>query len=310
MTSPLDPDGVGRHWTGTDARLALLRAGLIQSEHPFEAWEREDRLAVPLPGDRLAWFPTTKDGRVQLHRERRVLRLLEKYCRFQAPRVLFEDPTGWDFRSLIPGSVRPFHLRDRLQCDPQLANRFGEDLGRILADQHSSIPSTDLRGWLPGTANWPRSEDIPHLPQVVDDPQLLSRMELALERRAAMLSQVSGPVLVHGDLGPHNVVVDPDSLRLRGVFDYDGALLADRHQDFTYMLLHQSEEPVLESAIAIYEPITGERIDRDRVRLLNAVAAIGYLAYRHGHAPDEEWCGRTLGQDLAWARAALTYAGL
>jgi hypothetical protein len=44
--------------------------------------------------------------------------------------------------------------------------------------------------------------------------------------------------------------------------------------------------------------------------LLNAIAAIGYLAYRHGHAPDEEWCGRTLEQDLAWARAALTCAGL
>jgi aminoglycoside phosphotransferase (APT) family kinase protein len=236
--------------------------------------------------------------------------LLEQYCSFQAPRILCEDPAGWELRSLVPGAVRPFHLRERLQCDPQLAYRFGQDLGRILADQHSSVPSSKLQGWLPRTANWPRAEDIPYLPQVVDDTQLISRMELALERSAVMASEVSSPVLVHADLGPHNIVVDPDSLRVRGVFDYDGAILGDPHQDFKYMLLHQREEAVLEGAIAIYEPITGEAIDRDRVWLLNAVAAIGYLAFRHGHAPDEEWCGRTLWQDLAWARAALTGAGL
>ena len=51
-------------------------------------------------------------------------------------------------------------------------------------------------------------------------------------------------------------------------------------------------------------------LDRDQVLLLNAVAAIGFLAFRHGHSPDESWCGRTLVEDLAWTRAALSRAGL
>jgi aminoglycoside phosphotransferase (APT) family kinase protein len=302
-------DGVGRYWTSADARVALQKAGLIPDEDPCEAWERENRLAIPVPGDRLAWFPKNEDGLARLLKERRILRLLERYCSFQAPRILYEDPTGWDVRSLIAGSVRPFELRERLQRDPQLARQFGEDLGRILADQHTSIPSSELQGWLPSTLNWPRAEDLPHLSSVVGDPRLLARINAALERRVAELPD-RRPVLVHADLGPHNIVVDPVSQRVRGIFDYDGAVFGDRHQDFTYMLLHEREEPVLDGAVAIYEPMTGQTINRDRVYLLNAVAAIGYLAYRHGRAPEEGWCGRTLAQDLAWTHAALTSAGL
>lgn len=44
----------------------------------------------------------------------------------------------------------------------------------------------------------------------------------------------------------------------------------------------------------MYEPATGTKIDRDRVLLLNAVAAVGFLGFRHGHPPEEAWCGRTL----------------
>jgi aminoglycoside phosphotransferase (APT) family kinase protein len=309
MTAPCLADGAGRYWNRADARVALQNAGLIQDQDSFEVWERQNRVAVPVPGDRLAWFPTNEDGLAQLLKERRILRLLERYCSFQAPRILYEDPTGWDLRTLIAGSVRPFELRERLQHDPQLARRFGEDLGRILADQHRSIPSTELQGWLPTKLNWPRVEDLPHLSSVVDDPRLLARIEVALEQGVGEL-QDGRPVLVHADLGPHNIVVDPVSQRVRGIFDYDGAVFGDRHQDFTYMVLHQHEEPVLDGAVAIYEATTGQPINRDRVRLLNAVAAIGYLAFRHGRAPEEEWCGRTLAQDLAWTLAALTCAGL
>jgi aminoglycoside phosphotransferase (APT) family kinase protein len=298
-----------RYWNSADARAELQKAGLIQDEDPFEAWERENRLAVPVPGDRLAWFPKSKEGLARLLKERRILRLLERYCSFQAPRILNEHPTGWDVRTLIAGSVRPFELHERLQRDPHLARQFGEDLGRILADQHTSIPSAELQGWLPGTLNWPRAEDLPHLSDVVDDPRLLARIEAALARRGVE-PQDRCPVLLHADLGPHNIAVDPVSQRVRGIFDYDGAVFGDRHQDFTYMLLHQPEEPVLDGAVAIYEAMTGQTINRDHVCLLNAVAAIGYLAFRHGRAPEEEWCGRTLAQDLAWTHAALACAGL
>ncbi len=106
------------------------------------------------------------------------------------------------------------------------------------------------------------------------------------------------------------MVVDPVSYRVLGLFDYEGAVFGDRHQDFAYLVFHSAEEPMLEGALSTYEPATGIRIDRDRVRLLNAIAAIGFLAFRWGHPPAEAWCGRTLAQDLAWTGAALERVGL
>ncbi|MGH8218924.1 MAG: phosphotransferase family protein [Steroidobacteraceae bacterium] len=117
-------------------------------------------------------------------------------------------------------------------------------------------------------------------------------------------------MLVHADLGLHNVVVDPETLRVAGVIDYEGAVYGDRHQDFAVMVFQQDEEPMFEGALAVYEPLTGTKIDRDRVLLLNAVAAIGFLGFRHGHPPEEAWCGRTLDEDLAWTQAALVRAGI
>ncbi|MGH8218925.1 MAG: hypothetical protein ACREUT_10235 [Steroidobacteraceae bacterium] len=147
----------------------------------LESYARESRIALLLPDERIAWFPTSADGARLLRKERRVLRLLEKHCRFSAARVLYEDETGWELRQFVPGAVRPSGLRDRIQHDAAFAYRFGEDLGRILAEQHTSIPATALEGWLPSIPNWPRPEDLPHLPHVVQSASLLERINTALE---------------------------------------------------------------------------------------------------------------------------------
>lgn len=265
-------------------------------------------MSVWLASDRIAWFPRTAEGQRLLVKERRVLRLLEEHCHFSAPRVIHEDETGWDLRRAVPGAVQPAGLLERIRRDSTFARLFGEDLGRILAEQHTCVPPKELEDWLPRLKDWPRAEDLPRLSEVVQDNRLLERMNQALERRAALADDL--PVLAHTDLGLHNIVVDPDTLRVAGVFDYEGAVFGDRHQDFAFMVFQQHEEPVLEGALSEYEPATGIKINRDRVLLLNAVAAIGFLAFRYGHPPEEAWCGRTLEQDLAWTRAALGFAGL
>ena len=297
-----------RHWRIEDARAALVQAGLLQDGAVLECDTRESRIAVRLQNDRIAWFPTSAGGQRLLTKERRVLRLLGEHCRFPAPRLLYEDQAGWDLRTFVRGAVRPTGLRERIQRDSTFAHSFGADLGRILAEQHTCVPSMKLEGWLSRVPNWPRPEDLPNLSQVIQDGNLLERVNLALERRAALHND--RPVLVHGDLGLHNIVVDPDTLRIKGVIDYEEAVFGDRHQDFAYMVFQQQDEPMLEGALAAYEAATGTKIDRARVLLLNAVAAIGFLAFRYGHAPEEAWCGRTLDEDLAWTRAALAHAGI
>lgn len=297
-----------RHWTMGDARAALLRAGFVQDGEALEFFERESRIAVRFQSDRIAWFPTTGEGQRLLIKESRVLRLLEQHCHFSAPRVIHEDETGWCVRRFLQGTVRPADLAARIQRDSAFAQLFGEDLGRILAEQHTRVPAEELESWLPRIKDWPRPEDLPRLPEVVGDASLLERIYRALERRNAIRDDL--PVLVHTDLGVHNVVIDTDTFRVAGIIDYEGAVFGDRHQDFAFMVFQQHREPVLEGALSTYEPATGMTIDRDRVLLLNAVAAIGFLGFRYGHPPEEAWCGRTLEQDLAWTRAALGFAGL
>ena len=266
---------------------------------------------VRLSPERMAWFPLNEVGTATLTRERRILRLLECYCRFPAPRVLYEDDTGWDLRALVPGTVDPSGLFERVVRDPGFAYAFGEDLGRMLAEQHTRIPRAQLSGWLPTVPNWPQPEDLPHLAEVIDDRPLLARIDQALGRRTELRQVLQDAVLVHADLGFHNMAVDPVSSRIVGFFDYEGAVFGDRHQDFAYMLFPSKKEPpLLAGALATYEPATGIKIDQDRVRLLNAVAAIGFLAFRRGHPPEEAWCGRTLAQDLTWTHAALERVGL
>jgi hypothetical protein len=163
---------------------ALTGAGFHHDPCALEVRRRDGRVAVRLIGNRMAWFPVNAEGRASMLKERRVLRVLEAHCSFSAPRVLYEDESGWDLRSLVPGVVNPVGFRERILADPVFAAALGNDLGQILAEQHTRVPRIELQGWLPVVANWPRPEDLPHLPQVVDDPKLLARADRALRRRA------------------------------------------------------------------------------------------------------------------------------
>lgn len=107
-------------------------------------------------------------------------------------------------------------------------------------------------------------------------------------------------------VGLHNLAFDPETDTVNGIFDYDGAVWADRHHDFRYLLFDVSREDMLDAALAVYEPATGRKLDRGRIRLYNAACAISYLAFRSGTRPDQKSCGRTLAEDLRWVRTALS----
>ena len=84
-----------------------------------------------------------------LARERRVLRLLEAHCHFLAPRVLYEDASGWDLRRAVRGAVGQPGMYERIRGDSIFAYRFGQEIGRMLAEQHTRISLAQLDGWLP-----------------------------------------------------------------------------------------------------------------------------------------------------------------
>ncbi len=287
---------------------ALRRAGVECSPEDVDIERREHRWAVTLPGDRITWFAASDVGSERLDVECRVLRLLAERCTFEVPRLLCVSETGFDVRRSVPGRCDPWDLFDRCKADPALAAGIGRTLGAILAQQHTTIHAADVSGWLRQRVEWP--EPVPwiraRLPGIVDDAELLHGMERVIERYKAVSVAAEDHVLVHGDLGLHNLAIDPKTDLVNGIFDYDSAAWADRHHDFRYLVFDVGREDMLDAALAVYEPVVERSIDRNRVWLYNAACAISFLALRLGTPPEQKSCGRTLAEDLRWVRAALT----
>jgi hypothetical protein len=295
-----------------EACVLLGRAGFRVTPQDIEVEAREERWAVVLPGERMAWVPMGAGGRRRLAMERRLLRLLADRCSFRVPRILHEAQAGWDVRALVPGACDPWSLYRRTRTDRGLARRLGRAIGGVLAEQHARVRRADVAGWLRETLPWPEPSDWirARLPSVLDDLRLLDGIEQALRRYEGQEAAAADRVLVHGDLGFNNIAVDPGTDELLGVFDYDGAAWADRHHDFRYLVFDTEGEDELDAALEVYEPATGARIDRSRVRLCNAACAISFLAFRCGVPPEARSCGRTLAEDLAWVRTALSGIGI
>jgi aminoglycoside phosphotransferase (APT) family kinase protein len=299
-----------------EASARLSAAGFEVAIAELRPDPREERTMFAMPGARAAWFAGSDAGRVRLRHEARVLRLLAQRCSFEVPRVLFESAdAALQVRALVPGNPTPFEWYRVAQSSPEKAREFGSSIGAILAEQHRRIQEVDVAGWSRRALLWPlpRPQVREALGRVVSDRVLGARCDRVLAMKEEVQVVPSDCALVHGDLGFHNAVLDPDTLRVIGVYDYDGAGWVDRHYDFRYLVFDESDgalDQVLEGALAVYEPLVGVALSRARIRLYNAASAVGFLASRDGHAPDENWCGRTLSEDLAWTEYALSRVGV
>jgi hypothetical protein len=287
---------------------ALRGAGQAYSPEEIRIIARDERWAVSRPGNRIAWFPASESGSRRLAVERRVLRLLADRCSFHAPRPLLVSDSGLDLRQMIPGRCDPRDLFQRCKVNSTLAQNIGRSVGAILAEQHTRIREADVFGWLPQRIVWPESGPWirERLPQVVDDTDLIRKAGRLFERYDALTVDTKDHVLVHGDVGLHNLALDQQTDAVNGIFDYDSAAWTDRHHDFRYLLFDIGRKDMLNAALEVYEPAVGRAIDRDRLRLYNAACALCYLALRRGVPPNQRSCGRTLAEDVRWASAALS----
>jgi hypothetical protein len=291
-----------------ETATALLRAaGVACSAEDVQVIARDERWAVPIGGERIAWFPASELGRTRLAVERRVLSLIAERCSFQTPRLLFVSAGGFDVRQMVSGRCDPWGLYHRCQVDSRLAQKIGRAIGAILAEQHTRIGEADVAGWLPQRTGWPLASDWirERLPLVLDDDGFIHAMEDVIGLYDAVPIRADDRVLVHGDVGLHNLALDAESDIVNGIFDYDSAAWTDRHHDFRYLLFDVGREDMLEAALGVYEPAMGRSIDRNRVRLYNAACATSFLAFRAGTPAEEKSCGRTLAEDVRWVRTAL-----
>lgn len=267
---------------------------------------RDERWQAFLPQERLAWFAASAEGRTRLATERRLLRLVAERCSFAVPRILAVDESaGFDIRAMVAGTADPFSVFNAVK-QQSVADRVGKAIGSLLADQHQNIRHQDVHGWLRNGLTWPESAGwvAQRLPRVVDDQSLIEAAAAAMAAYEAVRVSADDRAVVHGDFGYHNLGIDAATWTVNGVFDFEGAAWADRHHDFQY-LPDGRNNFLLDAALPEYATRTGIQLDRARILLYNAACAVTYLAFRDGHAPEEEWCGRTLSEDLDWTRAAI-----
>jgi len=144
------------------------------------------------------------------------------------------------------------------------------------------------------------------LSRVLDDDQFICAMVEVIERYEAAPVDAHDRVLIHGDVGLHNLALDPVSDTVNGIFDYDSAAWADRHPDFRYLVFDVGREDMLDAALEVYEAAANRAINRERIRLYNAACGISYLAFRAGTPPGQKSRGRTLAEDVSWVRTALS----
>jgi aminoglycoside phosphotransferase (APT) family kinase protein len=294
--------------TADEISRCLLEAGVVVSPAEICVQARDDCTVAFLPGDRIAWFVDGERGARRLDAERRVLRLLGQRCSFRVPRVLYVAADGsYDLRAQVPGVCDPRAVYERAKVDTQVAARIGADLGRILAEQHTRVVVSDAATWLPARPHWPEPTAwvLQRIPRVTDDRDLFDDIRAMLTHHDALVVDERDRVLVHGDIGFHNVAVEPETCAMQGVFDYEHASWADRHHDFRYLLFDVGRDDLLDAALAVYEPAVGRTLSRARIALYNAASAASFLAFRDGTSPEEACCGRTLAQDLGWMRAAI-----
>lgn len=302
-----DIEWIAPHPAAVAAALASIGVTIDPAE--IALLVRDNRFAVRLPGHRIAWFPTDPHGQQRLAREARALVLIERHCSFRAPRLTHRAAAGWQLRSEVPGTADPFATYRQVRDDRRFATQLGNSLGRLLANQHLSIPSVELGDWLLSRPSWPSPlpQVAADLPRVTGDRELIDRALTVLARSETTELEITHRVLAHTDFGFHNMVVTSDATVV-GVFDYDEASLTDRHYDFRYLLLDTEDEALFTAAVTAYEAAGGQPIDVSRVRLLNAAAAVAFLALRGDAGPEEKPAGRTLAEDLRWVRMALARA--
>jgi aminoglycoside 2''-phosphotransferase len=189
---------------------------------------------------------TTEAGR-ELLREAELLRGLGPFVSLSVPaydRVVPE----WGRYPLLPGVSLS---RNRLLRSPaSLQAEQGSKLGRFLKDLHQakavvrgeglervSSAQWSRDGWLKLLADV-RAELYPFLSGYARD-WIEEHFEPVV---TGALSLDHDPVLIHGDLAPYHILVDPLSGALTGVLDFGVAGLGDPAADFAALLIGYGEQ--------------------------------------------------------------------
>ncbi len=123
-------------------------------------------------------------------------------------------------------------------------------------------------------------------------PDLFERLLAVADRAAAALDPVVRTCLVHGDLNPKNLLVDPGSLEVTGLVDWEFARAGVPGADLGNLLRFERDAVFTEAVLAAYQKAVPDAPDRvedllDQARAADLPALVD-LAGRRGENPVTE----------------------
>lgn len=135
---------------------------------------------------------------------------------------------------------------------PQQQTAAAEALATFLFEMHATpVALADAAGipvaWYPFAATEDGMADGPSAPHYANDLARIAQHELipqaAIDRLSALVDEQlarerkrqAEPVLLHGEVSADHVFVDPESLSVTGIIDFQGLVLGDPVRDLMYM---------------------------------------------------------------------------
>lgn len=219
-------------------------------------------------------------GRTRMVTERRVLaRLGGRLGPVRVPEVVAvtEDEYA-DVCRRTPGVALDW--RQWAGVTPQRKAALGEPVGAALAALHDAFDGEAVAALgLPAPRPY-ITGGLVALRGRTGDPARELLLDRVLEVWDRERGSGSPDVVLHTDLGLHNLSLDPESLELRGIFDFGDAAVGDLHLDLRY-------DPTFEvggdALVRAYTRDRGVAVSARRQALLHAMAALGNLLHSIDH---------------------------
>jgi aminoglycoside phosphotransferase (APT) family kinase protein/ADP-ribose pyrophosphatase YjhB (NUDIX family) len=206
-----------------------LRARAAEKGAPTQGW---DSVATVVEGRWIDREPTYADATAQLTNETRLMPRLAPLLPLEVPVpiVLDEEPLR----------VRHPMVVGEPATDRELTADDGRRFGEFLRALHDMPPTIYIESGIPDEVA-ARSELLATLERLLHRvlpllPEDLQRPGSALLRRVALKTPTG---LVHGDLGPHHLLVRDD--RVVGVIDWSDARVGDPALDLAWALFGAPE---------------------------------------------------------------------
>ncbi|MFN8189635.1 MAG: aminoglycoside phosphotransferase family protein [Nocardioidaceae bacterium] len=158
--------------------------------------------------------------------------------------------------SLLPGERADLVLPG---LDDVRAGLLGRALGHLVADlggipqpRPGSFVDADLR-----IAPFGLADDLPawvdeHAQALGWPDELIDRLRAVADRAQRLLDTVDRCCLVHSDLNPKNILVDPETLAVTGLVDWEFAHAGHPFTDLGNLLRFDRGQPFVDAVLAAY----------------------------------------------------------